>query len=158
MNNRIVYQNEAGFILVEQLIVMIIISQLATLLIALLVSYTTTQSPLDEVTVPELAVIATQLQQEVTHKTQLYAPTSSKLAMTDLNGDVITYFIKNNNLIRQRNGTGNEILLYDCQSFQVTPLSSHQVRLTLSTKAIEHYTIYLSTFYTPLDLLLPSSS
>ncbi len=151
MNKPAVYLNENGFLLIEQLMSLILVSLLSVLLTQSLMVYTRVAPTPNTLTVADLEAVASQLQQEATYKTQFYAPTSSKLGMKTPGGDSITYFIKNNQLIRQKNSEGHEIVLYHCQSLEVKIRAVHAVELVLTCSSHSPFRIYLSTFYTPID-------
>ncbi len=151
MSKSTAYLTEHGFLLIEQLISLFIVSILAILSTQLLLVYTHTASSSQDILLTDLDVIASQFQQDANYHVRLYAKNDATLALESAAGDTITYFIKNNNLIRQKNGTGNEILLYNCLDFSVHSLSEQQALVSISTPLISQHHIYLSTLYTPLE-------
>ena len=147
------FHNENGFLLLEHLLCLIIVSVVSLVLLQLLqTSILLTPSP-NDYSQADIEAVASQLQEDANYKIRIYATNDSRLLLDALNQDTISYRVYRNQLIRQRNGVGHEILLYNCQSLRVVNTTDISATLELDING-EHHLLYLSTLYFPIKLFL----
>ena len=148
-----VYHNEKGFLLLEHLLCLIIVSLISLVLLQLLqTSISLTPSP-NTYSQADIEAVASQLQEDANYKVRIYATNDSRLLLDALNQDTISYRVYRNQLIRQRNGVGHEILLYNCQSLDVIETTDYSATIELKINDDIHR-IHLSTHYFPMNQFL----
>lgn len=152
MKKQCVYKlNNQGYLLIEQLIALIITSLLITTLLSFIRVTKLYLSDTNKVLLNELEALHTQLQLEAKMALSFSSPNSSTLRIHKQNGEIISYFISDERLMRQVNGKGGEVALYHCESLTINAINSLYVSMDLNTSG-ENITLYLHSFNLPLPI------
>lgn len=146
-----VFKSNHGFLLIEHLLALAITSILMLTLTQLLPMIDNYQSNLDKVTSQEMSTLTTQLQKEAQRATH-FSYRSPTFSVHLKNGSIATYFISNHRLMRQIDGKGGEVALYDCDKLTATIHNDQSATLTLISSGGDIYSIYLSSTLLPLEL------
>jgi len=146
-----VFKSNHGFLLIEHLLALSITSILMLTLTQLIPMIDNYQSNLDKVTPQEMSTLTTQLQKEAQRATHFsYRSPTFSIHLKD--GSIATYFISNHRLMRQINGKGGEVALYDCDKLTATIHHDQSATLTLTSSVGDVYSIYLSSILLPFEL------
>lgn len=123
--------NEKGFLLIEHLIAIVIMSILVMVILGLMQvvsAYTTNQTAL---TMHEVNTVATRLQNEIRLANYLTSSGSGVVAHFESQNNEIGFHVQNNRLMRQVNGRGGEILVYNLSSMTVEVFNENSAAITL---------------------------
>ena len=151
MNTSFVY-NEKGFLLLEHLISLVIMSILNITFLTLMqvVSvYTVSQTSL---TMHEVNSLAIRLQNEIQHADSLTATDGRLLAHFTREGDVVSFTAQNNRLVRQVNGRGGEIMVYNLSGMNVSLFDSRSARVSLRSFDGDVFQFYLQLLHVEVNL------
>ena len=146
-----VFKSNHGFLLIEHLLGLAITSILMLTLTQLLPMIDNYQSNLDKVTSQEISTLTTQLQKE-SQRAIYFSYRSPTFSVHLKDGSIATYFISNHRLMRQINGKGGEVALYDCDKLTATIHHDQSATLTLTSSVGDVYSIYLSSILLPFEL------
>lgn len=148
MNERFAF-NERGFLLLEHLIAIAIMSILSLAFFALMQmvsSYTVDQ---EAFTMHEANTLAVRMQNEI--KTADFLSTANGQLLAHFDDGTVSFAILNNRLTRQVNGRGGEILAYNVHAMDVTLFDQLSARITLRTADERWFQLYLSVLNIQLD-------
>lgn len=150
MKKQFVYKlNNRGYLLIEHLITLIITSLLITILLSFIQVTKLYLSNTNQVLLNELEALSTQLQLEAKVALSFSSPTSKTFRIHKRNGEIITYFISDERLMRQVDGKGGEVALYHCKGLNINSIEDHYASIELETSG-QGMTLYLHTFNLPL--------
>jgi len=145
-------RNEKGFLLLEHLIAIAIMSilSIAFLILMQIVSvYTVDQTSL---TMHEVNSLAIRLQNEVQHADSLTGTGGRLVAHFTREGDVVSFTAQNNRLVRQVNGRGGEIMVYHLSGMNVTLFDSRSARVSLRSFDGDVFRFYLQLLHVEVNL------
>jgi len=147
------FGDERGFLLLEHLIAIAIMSMLSIAFLALMqiVSvYTIDQTSL---TMHEVNSLAMRLQSEIQHAERLTATDGRLLAHFTRDGEVVSFTAQNNRLVRQVNGQGGEIMVYHLSGMNVVLFDSQSARVSLMSLEGDVFQFYLQLLHVEVNLL-----
>ncbi|MCL1989336.1 MAG: hypothetical protein FWG67_00440 [Defluviitaleaceae bacterium] len=137
--------NEKGFLLLEHLISLVIIGMLSFAFLALMqvVSvYTVDQTAL---TMHEVNTLAVRLQNEIRSADFLTVSEGHLRAHFENDGNVVRFLAQHHRFMRQVNGRGGEILVYNISGADVFLFDHQSARLSLRSFDGDVFQFYLST-------------
>jgi len=136
------FRNEKGFLLLEHLISIIIVGILSIAFLSLMQVvrvYTVDQTAL---TMHEVNTLAIRLQNEIRLAESLSAADGQLLThFTD--GRVVSFSAQNDRLVRQVDGLGGEIMVYNLADMDVILFDNQSVRVSLRSFDGEVFQFYL---------------
>jgi len=135
--------NERGFLLLEHLIaiaMMGILSFTFLVLMQVVSNYTTDQTVL---TMHEVNTLAIRLQNEIRTADFLTVSGGQLAAHFENEGNIVRFLVQNNRLVRQVNGRGGEILVYNVAAIELLLFDEHSVRLSLRSLDGDVFQFYL---------------
>ena len=135
--------NEKGFLLLEHLISIVIMGILSIVFLYLMqiVSvYTVDQTSL---TMHEVNSLAIRLQNEIRFASSLTSTDTQLFANFTREGNVVSFSAQNNRLVRQVNGRGGEILLYNLFGMDIELFDNQSARISLVSAEGEVFQFYL---------------
>lgn len=150
MRESFVY-NEKGFLLLEHLISIVIMGvlSLAFLYLMQVVSaYTVDQTSL---TMHEVNSLAIRLQNEIKFAEFLTVADGQLLAHFTREGDIVSFSAQNNRLVRQVNGRGGEILVYNLSGMDIDLFDDQSARLSLRSFDGDVFQFYLFVLSIDVD-------
>jgi len=145
-------RNEKGFLLLEHLIAIAIMSLLSVAFFTLMqiVSiYTVDQTSL---AMHEVNSLAIRLQSEIQHAERLTVADGRLMAHFTRDGDVVSFTAQNNRLVRQVNGRGGEIMVYHLAGMNVVLFDHQSARVTLSSLDGDSFQFYIQLLHVEVDL------
>ncbi|HAX72425.1 MAG TPA: hypothetical protein DCY20_02745 [Firmicutes bacterium] len=146
MKKRTVCRHDAGFILVEHLIALLITAVLVSVLYSVLLLSRAYDVDFVNPSYLDVEIMGAQMLVEARLMKKLSVTSGNVLTLHPYgSGGVVTYRVNNQRLIRQVSGVGGEIYLYNCQSFKVELISDQSAKLTINTSKNESYSFYLTT-------------
>lgn len=151
MKKRFVYSSQRGFLLIEHLIALMITGILTTVTLSLLhviKGYTIEPTRLSQ---HEVETFTSHLQKEA-QRAHSISINQQKLMLHFSDASVTSYFIQNNRLMRQANGKGGEIALYNCTRLEIEFVHDQSAHLKLTSNQNDTYDVYLSLLSLPLQV------
>jgi len=150
MNEPFVY-NEKGFLLLEHLISIVIMSVLSITFLYLMrvVSvYTVDQTAL---TMHEVNSLAIRLQNEIRLADSLTAADGRLFAHFTREENVVSFSAQNNRLVRQVDGRGGEIMVYNLSGMNVVLFDNRSARISLVSFDGDIFQFYLQALHMEVD-------
>jgi len=139
--------NEKGFLLLEQLISIVIMGVLSITFLSLMqvVSvYTVSQTSL---TMHEVNSLAIRLQNEIRFADSLSVADGRLFAHFTGAGNVVSFSAQNNRLVRQVDGRGGEILVYNLSGIDVVLFDNQSARVSLVSFDGDVFQFYLQVLH-----------
>ena len=140
-------RNEKGFLLLEHLISIVIMGVLSITFLSLMQVtsvYTANQTSL---TMHEVNSLAIRLQNEIRFADSLTVADGRLFAHFIGEGNVVSFSAQNNRLVRQVEGRGGEILVYNLSGMDVVLFDDHSARVSLISFDGDVFQFYLSTLH-----------
>ena len=125
------YKNERGFLLLEHLISILIVGILSVAFLSLMQVvrvYTVDQTAL---TMHEVNTLAIRLQNEVRFADSLKAADGQLFVHFNEAGNVVSFSAQNDRLVRQVDGRGGEIMVYNLAKMEVFLFDDQSARISL---------------------------
>ena len=142
---------EQGFLLLEHLItlaIMGIVSLAVMPLMQVMVGYTSNQNAL---TMHEANTMGLRIKNEVRLADAVTGSDGVLRAVFADRGEVVTFFIQNENLVRRVNGSGGEILVYNVKQMNVLDFGNDSVRIILISGDGLQFSFYVYRLQLELD-------
>jgi len=150
---QLIFSNEKGFLLLEHLISVVIVGVLSIAFLSLIQVvrvYTANQTAL---TMHEVNTLAVRLQNEIRFAQSLSAADGRLFAhFTD--GRVVSYSAQNDRLVRQVDGIGGEIMVYNLAAMDVVLFDSRSAQVSLKSFDGGIFQFYLEVFRLEVNLAL----
>lgn len=145
--------NEKGFLLLEHLIAMVIMSVLSLTFLYLMQVVSTYATSQTSLTMHEVNSLAIRLQNEIKSAEFLTVSDGKLLAHFTREGNVVSFSAQNNRLVRQVNGRGGEILVYHLSGMDVILFDHQSARLSMKSFDGDVFPFYLSILQIEVDCL-----
>jgi len=136
------FKNEKGFLLLEHLISIVVVGILSLAFLSLMQVvrvYTVDQTAL---TMHEVNTLAIRLQNEIRFAESLSAA-DGQLFAHFADGRVVSFSARNDRLVRQVDGQGGEIMVYNLAGMDVVLFGSQSVRVSLRSFDGDVFQFYL---------------
>lgn len=135
--------NEKGFLLLEHLIAIVIMGILSLTFLALMQVVSNYKEEQTTLTMHEVNTIAIRLQNEIRSADFLTATQGQLSAHFESENNIVNFFVQNNRLMRQVNGRGGEILVYNISEMSTLLFNEHSVSISLKSLDDNLFQFYL---------------
>lgn len=146
MNEPFVY-NEKGFLLLEHLISIAIVSILSIILVYLMQVVSIYRTDQTSLTMHEVNTVAIRMQNEIRFADSLTGANNQLYAHFTTGNRVVNFTFQNNRLVRQVGGRGGEILIYNLFGMEVVLFDSRSARVSLVSFDGDIFQFYLSIIH-----------
>ena len=138
-----IFKNEKGFLLLEHLISILIVGILSIAFLSLMQVvqvYTVDQTSL---TMHEVNTLAIRMQNEIRNARSLTAADGQLFAHFNGDENVVSFSAQNNRLVRQVDGRGGEIMVYNLADMHVVLFDNQSARVSLISFDGDVFQFYL---------------
>ena len=144
--------NESGFLLLEHLVAIVILGILSISFLHLIKVVTMYDVDQNALTMHEVNTIAIRMQNEIRSANTLKAGEDYIIAYFGATDQEISFSIRNNNLVRQVDGRGGEVLGYNIRAISAHKVNDNGALVSLICNEMQKFQFYIFTLNLNLDL------
>jgi len=149
--------NEKGFLLLEHLIAIVIMSILSLTFLVLMQVVSSYRPDQTALSMHEVNTLSIRLQNEIRSADFLTVSGGELLAHFENDGNIVSFFVQNNRFMRQVNGRGGEILVYNIAGMNVLLFDENSARITLNSLEGDAFQFYLRVVTIEIYIPEPTS-